>query len=221
MATFNQGVHGGFSGRVGNVVGSTWKGKKVMKIRPASVRNPRTPRQLEVRQRFRLMGRFLSSQNRLVRLGWKAAAIEVTSFNEAMRQNIAEAITGEYPELAIDFSMVKLSVGKLPGLFNVQVSSTAFNTVSVSWQNNSGQPLAADSDLLMVGVYDPVSGEGYQSIGAFARQQGAAEIVLPDNWTGRTVEIFLFMVSTLGIGMLSNNEYISPTHYTGSLTLMD
>jgi hypothetical protein len=221
MATYKQGVHGDFSGRVGNIVGSSWKGRSVMKIRPAKVNNPRTPAQQANRGRFSLMGRFLSTQSRLIRIGWNAVAQNTTAFNEAMRFNLAEAIGGEHPDQFIDFSKIKLSSGQLPVPANLQAAGASAQSLNLTWENNSGQELANGSDLLMVGLYNQDSEEGYTLTGNFTREQEAALIALPDNWKNRTVEVFVFMVSTLGIGSLNSAEYISPTVYAGNVVLTD
>jgi hypothetical protein len=40
MGKISKGILGGFSGKIGNVVGATWKGIDYMRIMPASVANP-------------------------------------------------------------------------------------------------------------------------------------------------------------------------------------
>jgi len=40
MGKINQGILGGFSGKVGNVIGGNWKGIDYMRVKPASVANP-------------------------------------------------------------------------------------------------------------------------------------------------------------------------------------
>lgn len=52
MAKIKQGILGGFSGKVANVVGTSWKGRAVMKSQPLSVSNPRTEAQQEQRGKF-------------------------------------------------------------------------------------------------------------------------------------------------------------------------
>ncbi len=52
MAKIKQGILGGFSGKVANVVGTSWKGRAVMKSQPLSVANPRTEAQQEQRGKF-------------------------------------------------------------------------------------------------------------------------------------------------------------------------
>lgn len=52
MAKIKQGILGGFSGKVANVVGTSWKGRAVMKSQPLSVANPRTESQVGQRNKF-------------------------------------------------------------------------------------------------------------------------------------------------------------------------
>jgi len=52
MGTIKKGILGGFSGKVGTVVGSSWKGISYMRSLPLKVRNPRTLRQLDQRSKF-------------------------------------------------------------------------------------------------------------------------------------------------------------------------
>ena len=45
MGIINQGILGGFSGKVGPIVGFRWKSNYYIRARAAKVSNPRTPRQ--------------------------------------------------------------------------------------------------------------------------------------------------------------------------------
>lgn len=42
MGKIKKGVFGEFTGKVGNLVGCTWKGIPYMRTRPANMTNPRT-----------------------------------------------------------------------------------------------------------------------------------------------------------------------------------
>lgn len=55
MATIKQGALGGFSGKVGPITGSSWKGKAVIKARPLSVNDPNTVLQQQIRAKFKLI----------------------------------------------------------------------------------------------------------------------------------------------------------------------
>ena len=52
MGKINQGILGGVSGQVGNVIGGTWKGIDYLRIKPSSVANPRTEGKLTNAQSF-------------------------------------------------------------------------------------------------------------------------------------------------------------------------
>jgi len=221
MATHRQGVHGGFKGRIGNIVGSTWKGQNVMKIRPASVSNPRTPAQLNVRTRFALMGHLLSTQRRLVSTGFKAYAEGGTAFNAAMKYNLAHGIAGAYPDLSVDYSQVRLSRGTLPVLSGLQVAVSSALSFDLTWVDNSSMSLASPDDLLMIGVYDPETASGYTLLGAFKRSDTSGMVTLPDNWSGRQIELFVFVASPLSLGELYSKESVSESMYLGSLLLTD
>ena len=219
MSTFKNGILGGFSGKVGSVVGATWKGQNVMKIIPASVSNPRTPRQLAVRSRFSMMGHFLSTQRRLVSVGFKAYTETSTGFNAAMKYNLSHAIVGEFPEQSIDFSLVKLSLGQLPVLSDLVAVVSSNKSITLNWTDNSSMELASAADILMVGMYDAEAGLGYTLSGSYKRSDATGLITLPDNWAGRTVELFVFVVSPLSSGETHSKEMISETLYMGSLQL--
>ncbi|MDD4417119.1 MAG: DUF6266 family protein, partial [Proteiniphilum sp.] len=61
MGTIKQGILGGFSGKVGNIVGASWRGIDYIRSMPASVRNPRTVAQVSQRTRFALIGKMLKT----------------------------------------------------------------------------------------------------------------------------------------------------------------
>ena len=53
MGKIKQGILGGFKGKVGTVIGSSWNGIAYMKGLPQSVRNPRTDAQVQQRNFFK------------------------------------------------------------------------------------------------------------------------------------------------------------------------
>ena len=52
MGTIKQGILGGFSGKVGTVVGSTWKSVHYMRALAVSFSDPRTEKQKNQRSKF-------------------------------------------------------------------------------------------------------------------------------------------------------------------------
>ena len=66
MGKIKQGILGGFKGKVGTVIGSSWNGISYMKGQAQSVRNPKTPAQMIQRDFFKevqdLAGQFSNEQ---------------------------------------------------------------------------------------------------------------------------------------------------------------
>ncbi|TXD49276.1 DUF6266 family protein [Polaribacter sp. IC073] len=60
MATFEKGILGGFSGKVGNVVGARWRGENVMRSLLKRGNYTATAKQEEQRQKFKTLIGFLS-----------------------------------------------------------------------------------------------------------------------------------------------------------------
>lgn len=60
MATFSKGILGGYSGKVGNVVGVRWRGKDILRSLPSKNTQAATQAQLNQRDRFTVAMRFVT-----------------------------------------------------------------------------------------------------------------------------------------------------------------
>ena len=165
MGNIKQGILGGFSGKVGTVVGSNWKGISYMRAIAPSIRDARTAKQLAQREKFKLVLGFLRSVQSYVRVGFKMYAIRQTAFNAAMSYTMRNAVKGVSPNFSIDYSKVMVSRGSLALPLNIQKLNNE-GEIGISWSDNSGMANAMDSDFAMplaynavknVAVYDMVS----------------------------------------------------------------
>src|SRR5512142_559379 len=111
MGIITQGILGGFSGKVANVVGASWKGIDYMRSLPVSVANPQTDAQLAQRQKFSVTMRFLQPLTEFLKTGFKSYAVKMTGINAAMSYNIKNAVTGTYPNQAFDYQNALVSKG--------------------------------------------------------------------------------------------------------------
>ena len=115
MGTFKQGILGSFSGKVGTVIGSTWRGLWVMRGLITKKKGKSDPAQLEQQAKFSLMIKFLRPLGSLVSQTYDTSPAEMTGINKAFSDNLKNAITGVYPAFTVDYSKVVLSQGILPG----------------------------------------------------------------------------------------------------------
>ncbi len=129
MGKISQGILGGFSGKVGNVIGGNWKGIDYMRVKPANVANPKTEGQVDQRSKFSTVLQFLQPLQGFLKVGFHAYAVKMTEFNSAMSYNVKNAIIGEYPYYAIDFESVLVSRGALTGALNPEAISPGVGQV--------------------------------------------------------------------------------------------
>ena len=137
MGTIKKGILGAFSGKVGNVVGASWKGIAYMRSLPAHVKNPRTLAQRTQRSKFSLALEVIQPLLPVIKQGWKLHANKQSAFNAAMSYTIFNAILGEYPDYSVDYSKLIISRGNLTGAADFAATPSA-NGATINWGDNSG-----------------------------------------------------------------------------------
>jgi hypothetical protein len=170
MGTIKKGILGGFSGKVGTVIGASWKGIAYMRSLPQKVRNPRTEPQMMQRTKFAITLNFLKPMNGLLRTGWKLYAHRQSPINAAMSYTIANAITGTYPDYAVDASKVYISRGSLSPAANATATAAAGRTVIFAWDDNSGSNVAKQNDKALLAVVNPVKSEAVFDVAGAERK---------------------------------------------------
>ena len=207
MGKISQGILGGFSGKVGNVIGASWKGIDYMRIKPSSVANPRTPGQLDQRSKFATVLRFLQPMTDFLRVGFRLYAIKMTQFNNAMSYNLNNAVTGLYPNYMIDYANALVSRGNLTGAFNAAASSPAAGSVEITWNDNSGSGSALATDRALIVLLNTQRQEAMFTTQGPDRSVGSETISVPAEYSGEDVEAFLGFISEDGT-RVANSVYL-------------
>lgn len=207
MGKISQGVLGGFSGKVGNVVGGTWKGIDYMRIKPANVTNPRTEGQVDQRSKFSTVLRFLQPMTDFLRVGFKLYANKMTQFNAAMSYNLNNSITGAYPNFMVDYANALVTRGNLSGAANGAASSPSAGDVQITWDDNSGSGSAQATDKALIVLLNTTRQEAVFTTAGPARSAGTETISVPSEYTGEDVEVFLGFISEDG-SKVANSSYL-------------
>jgi len=197
MGIINQGILGGFSGKVGPIVGFRWKSNYYIRARAAKVSNPRTPRQQEQRGKFATAFSFLKTIKPFIRIGYKEFTQEKSAFNAAMSYTLKRAVTANGKEIAIDFNRALVSMGTLMPIFEGTATQSR-DKMSFNWHNNSGMGNAEDTDVAMLLVYNKDRETAVYDTEAALRWDGHAELSLPDNWQDDELIAYLSFCSTDG-----------------------
>ena len=194
MGKINLGILGSFSGKVGNVVGGSWKGISYMRARASSVANPRTDGQMSQRSKFALVLGILKPITGFIRVGYKRFTTKQTAFNAAMSYILNNAITGTFPDFSVDLSKVLVSRGNLTPASNAAAIG-AGGSIGLTWDDNSASNMASATDKAVVVVMNPVRAEAVYETAGSLRSTGIHEIAVPADWLGESVEVFLGFIA--------------------------
>lgn len=190
MATFEKGILGGFSGKVGNVVGARWRGKDIMRSVPVRGAYTPTPSQLEQQERFTVVAHFLTPMKPIVGKYFGKKQGDKSVFNLATSYHIKEAVIGTLGAFEMDYTKVLISKGELRGLANPTATAAAAQVIDLAWTDNSGQGYANADDQLMVVAYCE-NLDIYQLFeGVAQRDAGAANLSMPAFLSGERVLVW-------------------------------
>ncbi|WP_291107761.1 DUF6266 family protein [Flavobacterium sp. UBA6195] len=212
MGTYNKGILGAFSGKVGPVVGATWRGKEVMRSLPKKSNRLATTYQQQQRSKFAMTTEFLGGVQPVIKRYFGSNAGLKTRRNQAMSYLMKEAIVFTDPNYEWDYTKVLISKGDLLGINNGAVIAGTGQNLNFSWTDNSGQGEAMATDKLVVVVYEPTSKATVYSLNAGSRSSGSATLELPNFLSGLEVQVWATFVS-------SNDALYATSLYLGAVTV--
>jgi len=156
MAIHTPGPTGKFSGKIGNIVLSSWRGLSIGRAAPNKSRKKTTLIQLENRLRFSTGAVFSAKLSEAIAIGYPSNKGIKTAMNVAQQHNIKQAITGIYPNLTINHSQIHLSSGSLAPVYRAQLIVTAEpGNVKITWENPVNFKLGVEEqDTIQVCLYN-------------------------------------------------------------------
>lgn len=158
MGKIKQGILGGFSGKVGNVIGTSWKGISVVKVMPQSVANPRTTAQVTQRNSLTLVVSFATQiLAGFIKPLWDRFAQGMSGYNDFISSNIQFFSD----PAAIDYSSLILSKGKLSAPEEVSLIVKNNGTLDVGHVNGAYNAYDSNNDVVYCVAYNERAGIGY------------------------------------------------------------
>lgn len=154
MGKIQLGILGGFSGKVGTVVGSVRDGKATM--RSLGYRNPKniTEKQMIQRERFALSRVLIRALEPALRVGYRALALQKNIPSFSISQILTPEIISTTTPVTINYENLLISKG---GLLNVHNSTfeLANRILTVKWQDNTGIVEGVENDQVYLVLYYP------------------------------------------------------------------
>ena len=208
MGVIKRGILGGFSGKVANVVGSSWKGIAYMKSMPLSVANPQTAGQTTQRNAFTEVVRSAtSSLATFIKPLWDRFAQGMSGYNDYVSKNIEFFPDGVLTTPAD----LKASVGTLynPGLDQGQADASAGTIIIETLGNSNGSNGATTDEVYLLwrnATQDYWKGQKSTN----TRTEQSMNFTDADLVAGDTLTCWLAFRKTDGT-LVSNSAYIALT----------
>ena len=216
MAKLDMGILGGFSGRVGTVVGYYRRGAWFVRAYQPHIKDRKSAAQLEQRSRFKAMIQFASPATPVLRVGLRrtAADWQITEGNAFLKIN-KECFPRESRNTrntrdsrdsrnsrAIDYPSLQFSRGSLAAPAALQYAVDEGGVLSVRWAAGGGRL----ADRIHIYVYCPAAMTGIALQGERGRH--GLQTLLPQDFVGN--ELHLWAFAAAADGMVSPTVYGAP-----------
>lgn len=204
MARYKNGVTGTFSGKIGTVVGVTWRGIHYMRSLPEPSSKPPTAAQLKQREIFAMVNSWLKPLRNLIWIGYQLFADTKTPMNHAVSFVLKRALTenGE-----IDYPKVVFSRGELFVSIVKKITCLQNELLYMEWENASASLFNNDDDAVTVIIYNPAKQKFVTFEKAAFRIDGQVTLRLPVNFKGDSLHVWMQYVNTMA-NQVSTSVYL-------------
>ena len=208
MAKVRQGILGGFRGRIGNVVGTGWKGIAVMKSLPLTVANPRTAGQVLQRGKFSTLVNIASViLAGIIKPLWDRFASGMSGYNAFISAN-----QGAFsPAGVLIADQMQISRGRMIAP-SVTIATTSGKNLTATIANPVGDRYALPTDKIYALLLDAAdnrplfAGQVTQSRGSSATVNITAEMLeVPDG--GHSLCLFVSYLRSDGSEVSNSASY--------------
>ncbi len=210
MAKLDMGILGGFSGRVGTVVGYHRRGAWFVRAYQPHIKDRKSEAQLQQRSRFKAMIQFASPATPVLRVGLRrlAADWQITEGNAFLKINKECFPRGSRNtrnsresrnSRAIDYPSLQFSQGTLAVPKGLQYAVDERGVLAVRWVADGG----GLADDIHIYIYSPAAGRGLTAVAERGRR--AVQLLLPEEFAGGELHLWAFAAS--GQGNVSATVY--------------
>lgn len=208
MARMNNGLFGGFTGKLGNLIGYTVKGKPLLRT-VGKISKPPTIAQLAVRKTIALLNVVVNDTLIFINCGFAREVLgtDKNPANAYMSANFG-ATLGSYPDLTIDYSKLLFSKGTL----DIAQDATATlleDGIEFIWDTDSSMIWNKGNDRTMLLVYFPDSRECICILSGAQRRQGKDFVPLYAHQMNETMHTYLAFAA-------SDGKNVANSVYTGT-----
>ena len=197
MAEYSKGILGGFSGKVGTVIGANWRGKNIMRSLPTKKKRVASELQALQRKKFKLVSQFIAPLNQLTGQYFGEYQGAKSRTNLAMSHHLLEAVEEVGGEFVMNYAKVVITKGVLPVL---EMDSTVLdnNELQLTWTSNADAGLAKATDKLVVVLYSKIHNLFYVVENQATRADEALTAPTPTDWVTNDNAVWICWVAEKG-----------------------
>ncbi len=207
MGRLYNGFNGGFSGRVGNIVGAHWRSIAYIRSAPKKSTKPRTEKQRAQEEKLALASHMLSPFRSVLEKGFRHEPGQGTGCNKASRILMTTAIRGTYPYYSIHYPSVKISMGGAEPASNPVLEATV-DMLTLSWDGPEDPFNAEPEDKAVILILAEEKAAFILSDGEHSRMDGYYSISIGEKLDGCTLHGWIFFISARH-GRCSESRYVS------------
>src|SRR5690242_17863304 len=156
MAKLTTGINGPIEGKVGTVIGSSFRGVPYIKAAHRKKPVTRTQEEAHNQSSFSKLHFWLQPLIPFLREGFRDYSETVFGFNAAKAINLKHAFKGDKTNKELDPSLIQVSDGDLPLPSYAYVEKSGNFTLQFTW-DPSTESFDAKRDQVMLLAYDDVS----------------------------------------------------------------
>jgi len=206
MGKLDNGILGGFAGKVGNVVGGTWKGISYMRAKNNNNNRKSSEKQIQQQAKFGFAMRFMQPLYPVLKLGFNSKEVKQMAQNAALSDFMNYALMGEYPDFKVDFQNLTISRGPLKYAENAAVA-IVMDKIVFTWQEHeNNMKLFGTNMAILVGIVEGAYPS--YSINEFTRADSKGSINLPNAPSGSLVHCYIGFSANDGTRRAANSIYL-------------
>lgn len=213
MARYKNGINGTFRGKVGTVVGASWRGIDYVRGVADTSRIKWSEAQINQRILFALVVNWIKPLWSVINLGYQVFKNRKTPLNAAIGYHMKEAVKGEAPDFEIEFSKAIFSVGELLLSLITEIAALGDGRLCIKWNNIAESVYNSGSDRAIFIVYNPDKQQFVSFVYSAMRADRQAVLQLPGGFAGDAVHCYLFFASEKG-------DKVSTSQYLGEVVVV-
>lgn len=212
MGVSINGLHGQTTGKVGNLVYYTRKGKNIVRTIGVNLNPPSIPQRIN-RQGMTLISQLMSTALPFVRLGYSTQIgdQDTSAYNLALGYNKINALQFSDTAVNIDYTKLRFSEGNLMQA-EAAAASLVPEGVRFGWSCSLQTSWPDSGDQVMMLAYFPRSGAIAYKLFGRSRVSETDVLVLEEELKDQYMETYISFVS-------EDRTQLATSTYTGALNL--